>query len=211
MSAITRYKLAGRNKKARRANAPSGFLLFTIQESAPGTCPCFSFCSARDYHLRLAGAGERKDAKVAVAINWYDSRVFKTWNYQYLKEDAGKVITDALALLIGDYDLFSKQAAILILKALVREDFMKLLLDHPNVYPTDRDDARVLRWKRTVLKRGKCESCGSKARLEAHHIIRWADYPQGRIDTKNGRCLCHDCHTNEHRFDQSYYMMKAKH
>lgn len=147
---------------------------------------------------------------MATIIDWYDTRAFKTWNYKYLKEDARTVVTDALALLIGDYDLFSKQAALLILKALVREDFMRLLLDDPKVYPTDRNDTRVLRWKRAVLKRGECEFCGSKAQLEAHHIIRWADYPQGRTDAKNGRCLYHDCHTNEHRFDQSYYMMKAK-
>lgn len=37
-----------------------------------------------------------------------------------------------------------------------------------------------------------------------------ADYPQGRIDIKNGMCLCHDCHTEQHKNDTSYHMMKAK-
>ena len=40
-------------------------------------------------------------------------------------------------------------------------------------------------------------------------IIKWSDYPAGRIDLKNGMCLCHDCHTREHQFDECYHMMKA--
>ena len=145
-----------------------------------------------------------------VLIDWNDSKVFKTWNYKYLHEDAKTVVIDAIAVLIGDYGIYRKQAALLLLKALVRKDFLRFLFENGNLYPFDRNDYRVTRWKKEIVGRGKCEMCGSGERLEAHHIIKWADYPQGRIDVNNGMCLCHNCHTEEHRYDPSYYMMKAK-
>jgi len=106
-----------------------------------------------------------------------------------------KLIVDSVAILIGDYSIYRKQAALLILKAMLPSDFVKILLSDENLYPFDRNDTRVEEWTN---------------RLEAHHIIKWADYPQGRIDIKNRMCLCHDCHTEQHKNDTSYHMMKAK-
>ena len=145
-----------------------------------------------------------------MTIDWNDARVFKTRNYQYIHEDVGTVIVDSIAVLIGDYDVYRKQAAILLLKALLRKSFFKFLLSYDSIYPFDRNDYRVRAWTKEVVSKGECETCGSKENLEAHHIVKWADYPQGRADVKNGMCLCHDCHTEEHKWDQSYYMMKAK-
>ena len=144
------------------------------------------------------------------SINWNDKTVFKTWNFKYVGEDVRAVIIDAIAVLIGDYEIFRKQAAILLLKALLKNRFLKHLLDYDAIYPYDRNDSRVRMWTKEVVSKGMCEICGSKEHLEAHHIIKWADYPQGRIDIKNGMCLCHECHTEEHKLDQSYHMMKAK-
>lgn len=118
-------------------------------------------------------------------------------------------VIDSVAILIGDYSIYRKQAALLILKAMLPSDFMKILLTDGELYPFDRNDSRVRDWKNKVISKGKCEKCDSEDRLEAHHIIKWADYPQGRIDVNNGMCLCHDCHTEEHRYDASYHMMKA--
>lgn len=146
----------------------------------------------------------------AVSVDWNDSEVFKTWNYKYIHEDVKTVVIDAIAVLIGDYEIYRKQAAILLLKALLRDRFMKCLFENGDVYPFDRKDSRVRRWTKEVISKGECEMCGSKDSLEAHHIIKWADYPQGRADIKNGMCLCHNCHTEEHIHDQSYHMMKAK-
>lgn len=121
-----------------------------------------------------------------------------------------EIVIDSVAVLIGDYSTIRKQAALLLLKHYLPHDFLKLLLDDPDLYPYDRDDPRVKAWRKEVLKKGRCELCGSMTNLEAHHKIKWADYPAGRIDPQNGQCLCHRCHTEEHRFDPSYSLMKAK-
>lgn len=90
------------------------------------------------------------------------------------------------------------------------KDFLKILLEDKVLCPFDRNDPRVREWTNKILSKGECEICGSKDRLEAHHIIKWADYPLGRIDVNNGMCLCHNCHTEEHKFDAWYHMMKAR-
>lgn len=128
----------------------------------------------------------------------------------FSKEEQRELVIDAVAVLLSDYSVTRKYAAILILKALLPHKLMKAVLDDPTIYPFDRNDYRVRRWTADILSNGKCEMCGGKEHLEAHHIIKWADYPGGRIDPKNGQCLCHKCHTNQHLHDQSYYMMAAK-
>jgi len=128
----------------------------------------------------------------------------------FTKEEQYELVIDSIAVLLGDYAINRKQAAILILKALLPHDLLKAILEDKDLYPFDRNDPRVRAWTETILKRGICEMCGSDEHLEAHHIIKWADYPQGRIDIKNGQCLCHRCHTNEHVNDQSYHMMVAR-
>lgn len=144
------------------------------------------------------------------SIDWYDNRVFKVWNYKYTAEHAKSLIVDALAVLLGEYDVFRKQAALLLLKILVRDDFLKFILQtNADLFPFERSDPRVRIWTKKIISKGFCEICGTTERLEAHHIIKWADFPQGRIDEKNGLCLCHNCHTEEHKHDQSYHMMKA--
>ena len=64
--------------------------------------------------------------------------------------------------------------------------------------------------KKAVLAPGRCAFCGAEKDLEAHHVIGWAEWPQGRIDVSNGLCLCHKCHTEEHRFSPAYHMMLAR-
>jgi len=120
------------------------------------------------------------------------------------------VILEAMAILIGDYDINRKWAANLLLKVFLRDDFKKFLFENKELYPIDRDDKRVRAWKKEILTKGKCERCGSTERLEAHHVLRWSDYPMGRFDINNGECLCHNCHTEEHHGEPEYYMMKAK-
>lgn len=128
----------------------------------------------------------------------------------FSKQDQRELVIDAVAVLLGDYNITKKYAAILILKALLPHKLMKAILDDPTVYPFDRNDCRVKRWTVGVLSKGKCEICGTDKHLEAHHIIKWADYPGGRLEPKNGQCLCHECHTKQHLHDQSYHMMAAK-
>lgn len=54
---------------------------------------------------------------------------------------------------------------------------------------------------------GSCERCGSKERIEVHHILFiWyaAEYfPQlaswALKSAENAQCLCHDCHVKVHQ------------
>lgn len=125
-------------------------------------------------------------------------------------KDKAAICVEAVAILIGDYPVLQKKAALLLAKAFLPSKVVESILYEYNTFPFDRNDPRVREWTKQVLKRGKCEECGSTEDLEAHHIIKWADYPQGRVDLKNGQCLCHNCHTNEHINDTVYFMMKAK-
>jgi 5-methylcytosine-specific restriction endonuclease McrA len=142
-------------------------------------------------------------------ININDSRAFKTWNF-HLVDDPLNMILEAMTILLGNYDINRKWAANMILKVFLRDNFKRFLFEDKNLYPIDRNDYRVITWKKNILSRGKCEICGSTDNLEAHHILRWAEYPMGRFDVNNGECLCHKCHTEEHYGEKAYYMMKAK-
>lgn len=54
-------------------------------------------------------------------------------------------------------------------------------------------------WAKTVRDWGKCEACGSKEQLHAHHIIPCAVDKSMTTDADNGMCLCSSCHREVHR------------
>lgn len=120
------------------------------------------------------------------------------------------IVIDAVTVFIGNYCIEQKYAAVLVLKALLPKSFLQCLYQNTDIYPVKRSDSRVYRWKKQILSRGKCEKCGALDHLEAHHIIAWKDWPQGRADINNGMCLCHKCHAYEHRFDGVYRLMTSK-
>ncbi|WP_062390920.1 HNH endonuclease [Pseudomonas abietaniphila] len=64
----------------------------------------------------------------------------------------------------------------------------------------ERDDSQVLNWRAAVLARDeyKCRRCESTESLHAHHIVRWADCPELRVELSNGMTLCKSCHEAEH-------------
>lgn len=57
-------------------------------------------------------------------------------------------------------------------------------------------------WRESVFKRDNhtCQDCGARSKageavyLEPHHILRFADYPDFRFETINGKTLCQPCH-----------------
>lgn len=59
-------------------------------------------------------------------------------------------------------------------------------------------DSRYRDWSRAVKNRDdwKCRMKNShcSGRLEAHHILRWANYPDLRYSLENGIALCHYHH-----------------
>jgi len=56
------------------------------------------------------------------------------------------------------------------------------------------------RWREDVKERdGHCcqwPNCGSKHRLEVHHIKTWSQYPGLRYASANGITLCWRCHNS---------------
>jgi hypothetical protein len=64
----------------------------------------------------------------------------------------------------------------------------------------ERDSPEVRNWRAAVLERDQfeCQECGSTDNLHAHHINRWIDAPELRIDIDNGLTLCQPCHQAVH-------------
>lgn len=123
-----------------------------------------------------------------------------------------KILIDSVAVLIGEYAIERKYAAMLLVKRLLPADDVENLLNDKRIYPFNRNDSRVKTWTKAVISIGYCEKCGTTENLEAHHIIKWADYPKGRIDLENGECLCVKCHAKEHKSDglENFILSKAK-
>ena len=67
----------------------------------------------------------------------------------------------------------------------------------------DRSSKDYRIWRDGVFSRdsNKCTNCGSLEKLEAHHIIRWADSIKDRYEINNGIVLCSKCHKKEHKKD----------
>lgn len=57
------------------------------------------------------------------------------------------------------------------------------------------------KWREDVLERDsyRCQICGSRNDLEAHHIKPFAQYPDLRTNLNNGMTLCKSCHRELHR------------
>jgi len=65
--------------------------------------------------------------------------------------------------------------------------------------PRDYDSPEYKKWRDAVYKRDKykCQMPGctrKKASLNAHHIQRWAEFPELRFVVSNGITLCRTCH-----------------
>jgi len=75
----------------------------------------------------------------------------------------------------------------------------------------DWDDPQYKEWRQKIYRRDKysCRmpSCGRKGfknRIQAHHIKRWADFPELRFDPNNGITLCRRCHDMISKMEQAY-------
>lgn len=150
-----------------------------------------------------------------ICVDWYDSRCFKIYSYKtFGAEESKNVILDCIGVYLKkDSSYAQRLAADILLKFYLTNKFYSCVIKELHSMlvgeVSDRNDPKVKAWKNMILSKGQCEICGSKYNLEAHHIEPWSLCPEKRIDPNNGLCLCHDCHTKEHEFDPSYYMMKA--
>ena len=63
-----------------------------------------------------------------------------------------------------------------------------------------RNNYSYRKWRESILARDnyKCTKCGSKTKLHVHHINKFADYPELRLDDDNAITLCETCHFKIH-------------
>ena len=79
--------------------------------------------------------------------------------------------------------------------------------NHPNwnggisILNDRHDSLDYKKWRQEVYKRDnyQCQICGSKNKINAHHIYSWKFYPEKRYDINNGITLCEECHTKIHK------------
>ena len=65
-----------------------------------------------------------------------------------------------------------------------------------------RETPEIINWRKLVftLHDYTCRKCGVKGKnINAHHIYNWKDYPDLRLDPKNGVALCIYCHKKFHK------------
>jgi 5-methylcytosine-specific restriction endonuclease McrA len=83
----------------------------------------------------------------------------------------------------------------------------------------DFNDPKYKKWRIAVFIRDNfaCRLCGifgPLAKLQAHHIQRWADFPLLRYVIKNGITLCSGCHGlvtgNEESYAERFINMVNK-
>lgn len=128
----------------------------------------------------------------------------------YLIENPEDTIVTAYSILLDDNaEAWRKKACYLLLRAFVRYDFLEYILKD-DAAPFDRNDKRVRVLIKVVKNRGACELCGSKENLEAHHVMKWSEYPRGRVDLKNGVCLCAKCHAKQHEGEPAERLILSK-
>ena len=55
-------------------------------------------------------------------------------------------------------------------------------------------------WRKDVYERDgyKCQVCGARKDLQAHHIEHWKNNKNLRYDVNNGITLCRECHLKAH-------------
>lgn len=70
-----------------------------------------------------------------------------------------------------------------------------------------RQSAAYREWRMAVFSRDMftCQKCGSKTRIEAHHIKEACNYHDLIYSVENGQTLCHSCHK-----ETDNYANKAK-
>lgn len=106
-----------------------------------------------------------------------------------------------LEIYMGDYSVEKQYASSIILKMIFKDKYRKLMeevREATGFKVNNRNSSAVIRWAKNVKKKGICEICGSKEKLEAHHKVPWEYSIKGRTDINNGMCLCSDCHKMMH-------------
>jgi hypothetical protein len=71
-----------------------------------------------------------------------------------------------------------------------------------------RNSKEYRAWRRSVFRRDwfccQMSGCGSKKKIEAHHIRRFCDRPELIADVDNGITLCRSCHASIRNTEAQY-------
>jgi hypothetical protein len=117
-------------------------------------------------------------------------------------EEDARLLEKCLDIYLGDHTPSQQYAASILMRMILKDDGYHKVMDRirekTGFKINDRNSSRVAIWKKKVKKVGKCEICGSKEKLVAHHIVPWTCSIKGRTDIKNGQCLCEQCHKMMH-------------
>lgn len=119
-------------------------------------------------------------------------------------KEAGLAIK-CIEIYIGSYSVEKQYASSIILKMLFKDrynELMALIKEATGFKVNNRQDSKVITWRKKVKKIGECQICGIKEKLVAHHIVPWECSITGRTDTNNGMCLCKDCHKMVHNTEK---------
>lgn len=112
-----------------------------------------------------------------------------------------KLISNCLKIYKGNYNSSIQYASSILLKMLLKEKYNKTMnkvKEELGFRINNRNDSKVIYWKKKIKKAGKCSICGAKNELVAHHIIPWEYSITGKTDILNGQCLCKKCHKMMH-------------
>lgn len=119
-----------------------------------------------------------------------------------LSNNQNNIVKECLKVYMGNYPKERQYASAILLKMILKErqynDLMNRVKEVLGFKINNRNDSKVINWKRKIKKIGKCEICNSKEKLVAHHLIPWEYSITGRTDINNGQCLCENCHKMIH-------------
>ena len=124
-------------------------------------------------------------------------------------KEAGKLLK-AIVRYINDEDMPVLTGAVKVAFAIIENDLTedrKRIRRHKKAIER-YGEAKVIRnsgdyseWRTAVFERDDytCQICGQHGgKLNAHHIERFADNPDKRLDIDNGITLCEKCHKKVH-------------
>lgn len=159
----------------------------------------------KDYHR--AGKSYRGSCKQCVLKKHHPKIPKELW-----KPNAGhfkKGVIPKTAFVKGQVSLYKGKKHTEETKKIIREKALVRKQVPPNKGQRTgncRWNLKAKDWSNAVKERDgyECKKCGSKDRLDAHHVIPWRKSKELRYDLNNGITLCKSCHAKEEGFKNGH-------